>query len=60
MTGEVAREQMIEVEGKPGPRRDIALWSRIENNERPEHVKVQELISDKTIDRKSPTFGIEL
>lgn len=62
MTGEIAPEQLIEVEGKPGPRRDIALWSRTENGERPEILKVRELVSDfvTRLDQNAPTFGLEL
>lgn len=62
MTGEIATEQMIAVEGRPGPRRDIALWSPVEMGERPENVKVRELVSDfvKRIDRDAPTFGLDL
>lgn len=62
MTGEITPEQMIEVEGQRGPRRDIALWSRIENSERPEILKIRELIRDfvTQLNRDAPTFGLEL
>jgi DNA-binding transcriptional LysR family regulator len=62
MTGEIAPEQLIDVEGQPGPRRDIALWSQTERAERPEILKVRELISEfvKRIDAQSPTFGLAL
>ncbi|NVK40941.1 MAG: LysR family transcriptional regulator [Oceanospirillaceae bacterium] len=62
MTGEIEPEQLIEVEGKQGPRRDIALWSRTENGERPEILKVRELVSEfvTRLDRETPTFGLEL
>lgn len=62
MTGEIAPEQLIEVEGRPGPRRDIALWSRTENGERPEILKVRELVSAfiTRMDREAPTFDLEL
>ncbi|MFC6673311.1 hypothetical protein [Marinobacterium aestuariivivens] len=62
MTGEVAPGQLIEVEGRPGPRRDIALWSQLEHDERPEFVKVRELISEfvTRLDREAPTFGLAL
>lgn len=62
MTGEVAPGQLIEVEGRPGPRRDIALWSQLDNDERPEFVKVRKLISEfvTRLDREAPTFGLEL
>ncbi|GGO86071.1 hypothetical protein GCM10011348_36060 [Marinobacterium nitratireducens] len=62
MTGEIAPEQLIETEGQQGPRRDIALWSRSENGERPEILRVRELVSDfvTRLDREAPTFGLEL
>lgn len=62
MTGELAQEQLIEVEGKPGPRRDIALWSRNENGERPENFGVRELVREivNRLDRESDTFGLDL
>ncbi|GGB92675.1 hypothetical protein GCM10011352_18420 [Marinobacterium zhoushanense] len=62
LTGEIAPEQLIEVEGKPGPRRDIALWSRSEDDERPEKFRVRELVSElvKRLDRVSDTFGLDL
>ncbi|MCB5163219.1 LysR family transcriptional regulator [Marinomonas algarum] len=36
MTGEVSVDQIIQVAGPQGPRRDIALWTRLDNLERPE------------------------
>ncbi len=62
MTGEIEPEQLIEVEGKAGPRRDIALWSRTEEGERPEIIKVRDLITElvTTMDRETSTFGLDL
>lgn len=62
MTGEVEPQQLIRVKGRQGPRRDIALWSRIENSERPEIVKVNQLITDfvANLDRKAPLFNLDL
>lgn len=62
MTGEIAPEQMIEIEGQRGPRRDIALWSRIENSERPEILRIRELIREFMVqlDGDAPTFGLDL
>lgn len=62
MTGEISPDQLLVVEGKPGPRRDIALWSRTEEGERPEILKVRELVSElmTTLDSEAPTFGLEL
>lgn len=62
MTEQIAPEQMLRVEGVTSSRRDIALWSSLEHNERPEVLKVQALISDfvKQLDQQSSTFGLEL
>ncbi|QSR36272.1 hypothetical protein CFI10_14995 [Marinobacterium iners] len=62
MTGEVAPEQMIKVEGQPGPRRDLALWSRVEQEGRPEMLKVQELLSRliTELDHDTPCYGLDL
>lgn len=62
MTGEVAPEQMIAVEGRQGPRRDIALWSRLEQGGRPEMLKVRALLSALVtrLDRETPSFGLDL
>ncbi|KEA61861.1 Transcriptional regulator, LysR family [Marinobacterium lacunae] len=62
MTGEINTDQLIEVEGKPGPRRDFALWSKSENGERPEHVKVREVIGEivRKLDQQTDTFGLAL
>lgn len=62
MTGEVTPDQLLEVEGKPGPRRDIALWSRVENGERPELVKVRNTIKEfvHQVDQEADTYGLDL
>jgi DNA-binding transcriptional LysR family regulator len=62
MTGEVAPEQMIKVEGQPGPRRDLALWSRAEQEGRPEMLRVQELLSRliTELDHDTPCYGLDL
>ena len=62
MTDEIALEQMIEVEGQHGLRRDIALWSRTENSERPEILRIRDLIRDfvTQLNNDAPTFGLEL
>lgn len=62
MTGEVTRDQMINVEGPLGPRRDIALWSRTESRERPDFVKVYGLLRDymMEIDQSVSMFGLDL
>lgn len=62
MTGEIEPEQLIAVEGKPGPRRDIALWYCADDQERPEHLKVREFVSElvRQLDREAPTFELDL
>jgi hypothetical protein len=55
MTAEIDPQQMIQVEGKISARRDIALWWRAEDSERPDSQKVREFIRawvmglDKTV-----------
>lgn len=62
MTGDVGIEQMIEVEGPLGPRRDIALWSKADSMERPECLKIHELIRDfmQALEDSVPTFDLDL
>lgn len=62
MTGELAPEQMLKVEDFHGTRRDIALWSHSEKGERPDILKVRELISATIgrLDRETDTFGLAL
>ncbi|MFK4751634.1 LysR family transcriptional regulator [Oceanobacter antarcticus] len=55
MTAEIDPQQMIQVEGQISARRDIALWWRAEDSERPDSQKVREFIRawvmglDKTV-----------
>jgi len=62
MTEAISPEQMLTVEGVTSSRRDIALWSSREHSERPEVLKVRELISDFVIkqDKERPLYGLEL
>lgn len=62
MTGEIKPEQMISVEEQQNPRRDIALWSRSENSERPEIMRIRQLIRDfvQQLDKEASTFGLDL
>ena len=62
MTEEINPEQMLSVEDVPSARRDIALWSSLEHSERPEVLKVRELISEFMIqlDKESSIFGLDL
>lgn len=62
MTGDIQPDQMIQVEGPLGPRRDIALWSRVDNLERPDGMKVQVLLQDfmKNLEASIPMFELPL
>lgn len=62
MTGAVEIDQLIKVPGPKGPRRDIALWSRVDNLERPECMKVHELIRGfmQILDDTVSTFELDL
>lgn len=62
MTGEVDVDQIIQVEGQLGPRRDIALWSKVDNLERPECIKVHKLIHEfmYELDHSVPIFKMDL
>ena len=62
MAGEISQVQMLTVEGVASTRRDIALWSSLEHSERPEVLKVRELISDFIIkqDQEKPIYGLAL
>lgn len=62
MSGELAPEQMLDVEGFHGTRRDIALWSHAEKEERPDTVKVHELIRATVshFDHEAETYGLDL
>ncbi|MGO2354608.1 MAG: LysR family transcriptional regulator [Marinomonas foliarum] len=62
MTGEVDMDQMIQVSGPQGPRRDIALWSKVDNLERPECMKVHELIRGfmQQLEESTSTFDLSL
>jgi hypothetical protein len=62
MTGAVELSQLIEVQEDAGVRRDIALWLRAEDEEKPDFVKVRSVIKElvQTLDRTAPTFGLAL
>lgn len=62
ITGDVETDQMIQVSGPKGPRRDIVLWSRVDNLERPECRKVHELIRVfmQELDASVSTLGLGL
>ncbi len=62
MTGQVSPEQMINTEGQPGPRRDIALWCRADREVRPEMLKVRTLLSELVtrLDQTLPDYGLDL
>lgn len=62
MTGEVGVDQMVQVTGPQGPRRDIALWTRMDNLERLESMNIHKLISEfvHTLDKTISTFGLDI
>lgn len=62
MTKEINPQQMLQVEGVASSRRDIALWSSLEHSERPEVLKVRQIISDFMIsqDQTQPLYGLDL
>ena len=62
MTGEISTEQLIEVEGQTAAKRDIALWSRANDSERPDSQKVREFVRQwgRELDGKVPEFGLQL
>ncbi|MGB1090934.1 MAG: LysR family transcriptional regulator [Oceanobacter sp.] len=62
MTGQVSPEQMITVEDQEGPRRDIALWSRDEDLERPDSLKVRTFLRDwmLALDQTLPGYELDI
>ncbi|WP_221794008.1 LysR family transcriptional regulator [Oceanobacter mangrovi] len=62
MTGEIAPEQLIQLTDQQGARRDIALWSRAQDSERPDSQKVREFIREWVIglDQSAGEFGLDL
>ena len=62
MTTEIDPQQMIQVEGQTSARRDIALWSRRQDSERPDSQKVREFIRDWVtgLDHSVGEFGLDL
>ena len=63
MSGALQPEQMLNIKDMPSqPRRDIALWSRIDETERPDAQRIRQLIFDllQNLDQTTPEFGLEL
>lgn len=62
MCGELEPEQLLEVEGYQGTRRDIALWSHAESEKRPDTLKVGEVVRTtlSQLDQTADTFGLDL
>lgn len=62
MSNEVKPAQLLPVEGFVGARRDIALWYRSADLERPDFVRVRESLRDlvRSIDQSAPDYGLEL
>jgi len=62
LTGQLAESQLLDVAAEPGPRRDVALWYRAADIERPDfsrvHHTLQQLVSN--LDAQAPTFGVNL
>ena len=62
LTGQLAESQLLDVATEPGPRRDVALWYRAADIERPDfsrvHHTLQQLVSN--LDAQAPTFGVNL
>ncbi len=62
MSGEIHPEQMLLTDERFMPRRDIALWSRQEHNERPDYQRIHNdiLTFAKGLDEHTPTYGLAL
>ncbi|MDP2505817.1 LysR family transcriptional regulator [Oceanobacter sp. 3_MG-2023] len=62
MTGEIAPQQLIQIEDQTSARRDIALWSRQQDSERPDSQKVRSFIRDWVtgLDQTVGEFGLAL
>lgn len=63
MSGALQSEQMLNIEDMPDqPRRDIALWSRNEETERPDAQQIRRLICDflRDLDQNTSEYGLEL
>ncbi|HSG04170.1 MAG TPA: LysR family transcriptional regulator [Marinobacterium sp.] len=62
MTDEISDTQLLRVEGVTGPRRDIALWYRSKDMERPDFVRVREVLRKlcDAIDKSADEYGLEL
>ena len=62
LTGFVDPRQLLSVESDAGTRRDIALWYRSEDSERPDFLRVCNSLRDVVtdIDNRSPTFDLSL
>ncbi|MBD3641892.1 MAG: LysR family transcriptional regulator [Marinobacter sp.] len=62
MTGELDPAQMLDVADFQGTRRDIALWSHSEIEERPDTIKVRDLISTTIarLDQETETFELDI
>lgn len=62
LSGFIEPRQMLSVKNEIGPRRDIALWYRSENSERPDFIKVRDALRNlvTAIDSKSSTFKLNL
>jgi len=60
MTGQLSEQQLLNVAIEPGPRRDVALWYRAADMERPEFTRVHQILRDSvlSLDKSAPSFGL--
>lgn len=62
MTQQLSESQFLNVALEPGPRRDVAVWYRAADLERPDfsrvHARLQQLV--ESIDTQAPTFGVDI
>lgn len=62
MAGELDPAQLLDVVDFQGSRRDIALWSHSEKEERPDTLRIRELLVETIgrLDQEAETFGLSL
>jgi LysR family transcriptional regulator of abg operon len=60
MTGQLSEQQLLQVAIEPGARRDVALWYRAADMERPEFTRVHQILRDSvlSLDKSAPSFGL--
>jgi len=62
MTAQIARNQLLNVLAPAGPRRDVALWYRTSDLEKPDFQFVFQIVKKYVLDldERSPKYGIEV